>query len=347
MSINSNLEKSKGTVGKLRKVVITKDGRIIDGEHRLDVDPTWGVEVWDGVKTDEDYWKVRAHLNYTRRNATENRQEKLRIINSLAKIYMEQGLRVTPRNELLNTVIKALDGAIPAEYIRQNIDSKYNWARVRQRSSDKKRYRGTPEDAIRSRFGEERKEHAEQIIADLKAELREDLKEQIEEEITPNVREEIKKELQDDAHFIIDAAETIMKGDKLRHEPEVVNEYYEPIRIEKQLERLKDDLEKRVVDIDEEQCTGPDADRLKEIRKIIWIKQGLKSVKVGLHRVECPITGNPGETDLIFRESGLTIQGAITECDKRLEQLGCNERLSKLYRRQYYSHYRSQDFQLE
>jgi len=66
-------------------------------------------------------------------------------VNSLAEIYVKQGLRVTKkyvsgqkpiagmpyRNEVLDAVVKALDGAIPEDWIRKNIDPKFTQDQTR------------------------------------------------------------------------------------------------------------------------------------------------------------------------------------------------------------------------
>ena len=146
MSEEYNLKKSEKEVGQLLPVIKDAKGRIVDGFHRKDTDPEWREEVRPEIETDEDYWKWRAHLNYTRRNAQEARQEKIEIVNNLAEYYTKQGLKTkaplevvdqqpqdqhggmrenTFKNEVLDTVINALDGAISESWVRHNIDPKY------------------------------------------------------------------------------------------------------------------------------------------------------------------------------------------------------------------------------
>ncbi len=332
---NERLEQSEKIVGQLRKVILTPEGKVVDGFHRLEANPEWGTEIWDNISTDEDYWKTRAHLNYTRRNATENRIEKLKIINNLAEFYLHQGLKnqyrdpdtdfgykksPQPVNQILAAVIHALDGAITASWIRDNLDKKYRQgAPVRKPKT--KPYKSTPEEAIRGRFGTDRKEQADIVIEDFKEQVRDDLKEQIKADVKDEAREEAREELRRDPDFLIEAAETALEVLPTL-EPKVVTPKgeYKPTLTEIQRKQLIETVEKRK-EKEEERRTGPDASRLKEIGKFVRIHTGLMSIAAVLHRVTCPITGNPAETDLIFRESGLTIREAMARCDERLKEL--------------------------
>ena len=145
MSEEHDLKKSSEAAGQLQPVIKDAQGRIIDGVHRKKADPSWREETWGHVKTDEDYWRARAHLNYARRNASEARDEKILIVNSIAKHYLEQGLHVAgrqradghesaPVNEVIEAVIKTLDGAISESWIRHNIDQAYIQAQQERQS---------------------------------------------------------------------------------------------------------------------------------------------------------------------------------------------------------------------
>lgn len=136
MSEEYDLRKSEASVGQLLPIIKAANGKIVDGLHRQQIDRKWKTETWTQIKTDEDYWKARAHLNFSRRNAQEARAEKIAIVNNLAEYYNKRGCEVegqkpdidrsaSPPNEVLTAVIKALDGAIPESWIRQNIDTKY------------------------------------------------------------------------------------------------------------------------------------------------------------------------------------------------------------------------------
>lgn len=145
MSEEYDLKKSEETVGQLLPVIKDAKGRIVDGLHRTKSNSDWRVEIRKEIETDEDYWKARAHLNFSRRNAQDAHEEKKAIINNLAKYYESQGKSVSgekltsnpngeggkSRNEILDAVIQALDGAMTSTYIRQNIDPIYTQDQTR------------------------------------------------------------------------------------------------------------------------------------------------------------------------------------------------------------------------
>lgn len=69
-------------VGQLIPVLRDAEGKVIDGYHRLDVDPNWKSVTLEDVKTDEERLIVSAHINISRRRIT-NKEKRL-IINQLA-----------------------------------------------------------------------------------------------------------------------------------------------------------------------------------------------------------------------------------------------------------------------
>ncbi|GAI38323.1 unnamed protein product [marine sediment metagenome] len=116
-----SLKESAEAIGQLRPVILSKDGWVVDGIHRIRADPEWRTERHESIDTEEKKWIARAHANLARR--TVGREEKREIINNLAKIYEEQGLIVAResiavngrsylKNEITEAVIGALKGAI-------------------------------------------------------------------------------------------------------------------------------------------------------------------------------------------------------------------------------------------
>lgn len=296
------LEQSEKIVGQLRKVVLTPDGKVVDGFHRLEVNPEWGTETWENIKTEEDYWKTRAHLNYTRRNAVENRKEKLRIINSLAEYYVGQGLKThymdtykgdgtipPPKatNQILQAVITALDGAIPESWIRQNLDKKYRQKTpTKEPSPDKKLYRGTPEDAIRGRFGTGRAEHAEQVIEDFKTEMREDLREQVRAEVVEEVKEETKEELLKEPEFIMEAIERAPQVLTKRKVPVVDREgFYKPAVDE----RIKEEISETLPEVEEELRAIRESPESRDKARLLRAWRSLTVMLTSSKDLECPI----------------------------------------------------------
>ena len=87
----ASLKRSEGIVGKIYPVIRDGNGKIIDGFHRIEVDPHWESITLKEVKTIEDRLIVGLHANLGRRSV--RREEKRKTINALAKIYWDQGLR--------------------------------------------------------------------------------------------------------------------------------------------------------------------------------------------------------------------------------------------------------------
>lgn len=87
-----NIAHSLTSVGQLYPVLRDAEGKLIDGFHRIDVNPDWKSLTLEDVKTEEDRLIVSAHANLARRRVSV--QEKTRLVNKLAQIYLDQGLKV-------------------------------------------------------------------------------------------------------------------------------------------------------------------------------------------------------------------------------------------------------------
>lgn len=289
LSEEYDLKKSEQVVGQLRPIIKDVHGKIVDGIHREKANIKWKVEVWDSVKTEEDYWKTRAHLNFTRRNAQETRAEKLEIINSLAEFYVKQGLRVSdgkpykgrgegggPRNEVLDAVVKALDGAMLEGYIRKNIDSKYTQDQKKTPlDPNRKLYKGTPEEAIHGQFGEQRKERAYKIIEDLKKKARE--------------------EALEDPKFVAKAASKIVEM-PIETIVETTLEKPEPLT-SKQVKDIKEAYQETQEKIQGMRARPEIQERAKWFK--MWSAMG--NILAVLDVIFCPICGEPASTHLIFK----------------------------------------------
>ena len=133
-----NLETSEKAIGQLYPVLRDAEGKVIDGYHRLDVNPDWKSVILEDVKTEEDRLIISAHVNLGRRTITPS--EIRIIINNLAEIYYKQGLRPDAQretigkdnrkckhnfNEIKNKLGEVLDGIISKGKIRKYLDSKY------------------------------------------------------------------------------------------------------------------------------------------------------------------------------------------------------------------------------
>lgn len=318
-----DLKKSEDAVGQLLPVIKDAHGKIVDGLHRIDVDADWRTETRPEIKTEEDYWKVRAHLNYSRRNAQEEREEKLKITNSLAEYYMKQGLKVSgakpprdgsaggasPQNEVLDVVIKALDGAIPESWIRHNIDPKYLQKQERKPEYDF----AEPDDEPAPYFGKK-----EKAIDYLKADKKtvayrygKDFVDRLEKEM----KEEVKKELMEDPEFVVEAIsktpeiitpEVIEKiGD--REEPKLIIPDEKVQEIAGRLKGLQADAERRSKD-----------PKLIERGKLVKNWMAHNRVRGILESLRCPTCG-ADSSNLIWKCHGLTVEEAFQKIKEKLD----------------------------
>jgi hypothetical protein len=90
MSEEPNYKDSQKIIGQLYPVLKSKDGQIIDGFHRLAVDPNWKSLILEDVDNEEKLLVARAVSNWHRRQVS--REEKSEWINGLAELYQKQGL---------------------------------------------------------------------------------------------------------------------------------------------------------------------------------------------------------------------------------------------------------------
>lgn len=107
MSEEVNYKDSKKLVGELYPVLVSNDGEVIDGFHRLAVDPNWKREVVKDIDSEEKLLVARAISNWHRRQVS--REEKEQWINGLAELYKKQGLTVGNRGEPNQIVNRLLD----------------------------------------------------------------------------------------------------------------------------------------------------------------------------------------------------------------------------------------------
>lgn len=102
-----NYKDSQKIIGQLYPVLKSKDGQVIDGFHRLAVDPNWKSLVLPEVDTEEKLLVARAVSNWHRRQVP--REEKAEWINGLAETYQKQGLETGSSgfsNEIRNKIVE-------------------------------------------------------------------------------------------------------------------------------------------------------------------------------------------------------------------------------------------------
>lgn len=87
----SDLRLSAEQIGRLYPVLVDKHGDIIDGHHRLKVDPNWPRVKLENIKTDEQKFIARLITNVCRREVSA--AEKKEILEKLALSYLKQGIK--------------------------------------------------------------------------------------------------------------------------------------------------------------------------------------------------------------------------------------------------------------
>jgi len=112
LSEEYDLKKSEKGIGQLYPVLKDKNGNVIDGFHRLDDDPNWRTETLEHIDSEEKLLVARAVANWNRRQVS--REEKEEWINGLARIYSEQGYKISKQiitttggyfvNEIVNKI---------------------------------------------------------------------------------------------------------------------------------------------------------------------------------------------------------------------------------------------------
>ncbi|GAI06477.1 unnamed protein product [marine sediment metagenome] len=183
-----DLKTSEKAVGQLYPVLRDADGNVIDGYHRLDVNSEWKSVTLENVKTEEDRLIIAAHVNLGRR--TIGTGEKAEIINDLAEIYYQQGLKPkvlkemvdkngrmmrVQYNEIKNKIVEVLEGAVSSSKIGRYLYPKY----VDQTSSEayKEYYQERRENIsawtlLKNSYGNElRKRYGDNFIKRLEAEM--------------------------------------------------------------------------------------------------------------------------------------------------------------------------------
>ena len=91
MSVKYDLKKSKDEIGVLYPRIVDKDGREIDGFHRVSADEDWPTRQLDHIDTDVKYWTARITANTHRRRVT--KEERKKSVIELAKALRAEGFK--------------------------------------------------------------------------------------------------------------------------------------------------------------------------------------------------------------------------------------------------------------
>lgn len=118
MSEQYDLKKSEEGIGQLYPILEAKDGEIIDGFHREEVNKNWKRVRLENIDTEEKKLVARLVANFHRRIVPY--EEKKRGINGLAEILSKQDIGGIPISQKLCVIT-----GIPTDTIREYLEVKY------------------------------------------------------------------------------------------------------------------------------------------------------------------------------------------------------------------------------
>ena len=124
MSEEYNNQKTEQSIGQLYPVLVSKDGKVIDGFHRLKQNPEWRKEKLEQIDNGEKLLVARAVANWNRRQVS--REEKAEWINGLAEIYKQQGYKVGTKgekNDIVNKIVEVTGISQPT--VNKHLSSEY------------------------------------------------------------------------------------------------------------------------------------------------------------------------------------------------------------------------------
>ena len=229
-NLRRDLERSEKTIGQLYPVLRDARGRVIDGYHRLDANPNWKSVTLDNVKTKEDRLIVSAHVNLGRRNISSSEREE--IVNALAEIYYQQGLRPDVMktvigknglecrvnfNEIKNKLGEVLNGIMTQGKLRRYLYPKYLNQKVSEGNKKyykKRREITSPYKLLLSSHGKQlRKVYGEDFFDRLNKEMMEEAMKKARtllrfdrdfiEKVKSEIREEMENEMRDELNMLV------------------------------------------------------------------------------------------------------------------------------------------------
>lgn len=155
--LDYNLKKTI-RIGQLYPVLLDVKGNIIDGKHRMEVDPNWKSIILPEVDTEEKRIIYSIIANLQRRKVPP--EEKAELINSLAEIYNIQGYKVLiTGNEIVKKIVEVTGLSQPT--VNKFLDDDYKV----YTSKDRKRKPRIPAaERIRRKLGKDVLERYEQEV---------------------------------------------------------------------------------------------------------------------------------------------------------------------------------------
>lgn len=255
-----DIRQSEKDVGQLYPVLIDKKGRVIDGLHRLNIDPSWRTVTLENIDSEEKFLKARIISNLHRRTVPAS--EIRAWINDLAEVA------VTEHDIKPGRISDWIAEGTGYDYktVLRYLDEKYK-SKISVKGG---KMRPRPE---RGLFKKAEEKLGRETFQQLKADL----------------KEEAKQELSRDPKFII---ETIEKAPVILPnlpKPVIDGEgYYVPIVTEKQAEEMKQILLETEKDLKERRSDPSVQERGKLVKN--WMAHG--SVLSVADSLKCPICGS-------------------------------------------------------
>jgi hypothetical protein len=194
-----DLKKSE-KIGQLYPVLVDAKGNVIDGFHRLEADSSWRREKLPEIDTEEKLLVARCVANWHRRQVSG--EEKEEWINSLARIYKEQGLSSEGHRNEIKLKISEVTGLHP-DTVLLYLHDKYKGELPYP--IEERHPTVLASQRIKKSLGISVVErHREEVEQELRPRIESEVRERIiEEEIKPKVKEELSR----DVEFIREAIE--------------------------------------------------------------------------------------------------------------------------------------------
>lgn len=280
MSEEYDIEKSKSKVGELYPVLLAADGTVIDGNHR---GKGWKTEVLEHIDTEEKKILARTISNWHRRVIP--RKEKEFWINSLAKIYQEQGYQVSAHNPSGQYRNEIKDKIIEETGLSENTVLNYL-------SKEFKQQKDIPPKA------EHRVPASQRIETTLGSEYVERHKEEVKEEL----REELEQEIKEEIGFKYDIPELLEEPEPKQMDEQEIKEIGSKIGkdIKEAMYELHEDIQRAQPKIELENNTS----------NMKWI----------LRKIDRGTLYNPFDKDAVLVWStGHTLEETIAEMEKRIK----------------------------
>lgn len=201
-----NRKESTKSVGQLYPVLLSKDGQVIDGFHRLEDNPGWKTETLDHIDSEEKLLLARAISNWHRREVP--RSEKGEWINGLAKLYKEQGYKLQTEFPFANEIKRKImnETGLSDDTVKDYLLDEFKQKSTRPSSSYKPKVSASQR--IETALGPEYvKRHREEI----RQEIAEEVKAEVKKEVVEEFREEVKEKLRHDPEFVEEIAKEYQK----------------------------------------------------------------------------------------------------------------------------------------